>query len=135
MIYRIQRIGSRLEVSGRIDTSAAIVWDIITDTRWWHRWGTSIRSVHSRTRRIERESVGQVEILPGIRLPFRIQRLIEGVYWDWSVGGVKATGHRIDPISDNACRLVFTLPLWGAPYAGICLLALRSIRGLPLRRK
>jgi hypothetical protein len=51
-------------------------------------------------------------------------------YWDWRVGGITATGHRVDPLGPHHCRLAFTMPRWAAPYRVICRAALKRIERL-----
>jgi len=39
-----------------------------------------------------------------------------------------ATGHRIEAIDENRCRLYFDVPIWAAGYGVVCRLALNRIQ-------
>jgi hypothetical protein len=57
----------------------------------------------------------------------------DGRYWSWRVFGIPATGHRVDQVSKGVCRLVFEVPVFGAPYVIVCCIALHRIVRLLLR--
>jgi hypothetical protein len=73
---------------------------------------------------------GRVRTPVGIWLPFQIVTFEPECYWDWRVGGVTATGHRVAPLGPHRCRLTFTVPMWAAPYGGVCRAALKRIERL-----
>ncbi len=58
---------------------------------------------------------GRVKLRLGLWLPFEITRVDEGRRWDWSIAGVPATGHLVEP-HPMGCRVTFTAPWWAAPY-------------------
>jgi hypothetical protein len=41
--------------------------------------------------------------------------------------GINATGHRVEPLDESSCRLVFQVPLWAAPYLVVCKIAVDRI--------
>jgi hypothetical protein len=133
MPYWIRFEGHRLAVGCDIAAPAPLVWRWIADTRFWPRWGPSVRGVVGRGRRLHEGYTGRVETVLGLGLPFRVTGFEEGRYWGWTVGGVSATGHRVTPLSGGRCRLAFTLPVWAAPYGVVCLLALRNLRRIARR--
>jgi hypothetical protein len=61
-------------------------------------------------------------------MPFEITRYESGCYWSWDVGRIRATGHRVVTLDARRCRLIFEIPVWAAPYATVCLWAIKRIR-------
>lgn len=117
----------RLCIARDIAVSPDRVWDVITDTTQWGRWGPSVFQVKCQQRRIQGGTHGRIKTLFGFWLPFEITSYEEGRYWSWRVGGVKATGHWVKEIGENKCRLFFDMPLWSAFYGVVCYYALRRI--------
>ncbi len=110
-------------------TSSRIVWDIITDTAKWPRWGPTVKDVHLPERFIRNGSEGRVLTLFGIWAPFLIDKFEEGRFWSWKVASINATGHRIQAV-DGGCNLWFDVPIIAAPYALVCQIALNRIQKL-----
>lgn len=127
MAYSIHIKWPDIEVGREIDASPELVWDLITNIRSWPGWGPSVRAVDCEDRWIHSDSSGRIGTLFGLWLPFKICRFEPGRYWDWEVGGIRATGHRVDPLQGHRCRLVFNVPVLAAPYVLVCLSALRRI--------
>ena len=50
----------------------------------------------------------------------------DGRSWAWTVAGVPATTHTVEP-APGGCRVSFGIPTLAAPYALVCLAALRRI--------
>lgn len=119
-----------MDVATQISAPAQLVWNILTDTRLWPQWGPSLRSVDCADRYIKETSCGRVQTAAGIWLKFRISRFQPGCYWSWQVAGIPATGHRVEVLSPESCRLVFEVPLIAAPYAAICKVAAQRIAAL-----
>jgi hypothetical protein len=44
------------------------------------------------------------------------------------VAGIPATGHRVEPLGPERCRVVFEVPLLAAPYLAVCRVAALKIR-------
>lgn len=121
---------SMFTVGRRLQAPADRVWDLLTDTRTWPAWGPSVRRVHCPERFIRAGSTGRVQTVVGVWLPFVIQRFEDGCFWDWRVGGVPATGHRVVAEGLYACRLTFTVPFWALGYLPVCRQALQRIQRL-----
>lgn len=116
----------KIMVSKEIDSTAVRIWDIITDTAKWPVWGPSVRTVECEHRYIQKGCTGYVKTILGLRLPFAIMSFQHLSFWNWRVGGIEATGHRLIK-NKGDCILIFDMPWWALPYAFICLLALNRI--------
>lgn len=119
-----------IQVVRTIDAPSARVWHVLTDTHYWVQWGPSITAVECNDRIIRSGSHGRVRTLLGFWLPFVICDYEPGRYWRWDVGGIRATGHRVEPLETQRCRLGFDVPVLATPYIGVCWLALRRIARL-----
>ena len=116
--------------SQMLDAPAESVWRLITDTRSWPRWGPTVTAVDCPERYIREGSTGRVRTPLGIWLPFTVERFEPEHYWDWRVGGVAATGHRVKPLGQQQCELAFTVPYWAFGYGVVCRAALKRIERL-----
>lgn len=103
------------------------LWDLVTDTTTWPRWGPSVQAVECAERFITQGTRGRIRTVGGIWLSFLITGYEEGRFWSWRVAGIPATGHRIRPREDGSCTLTFEVPLLAAPYAFVCKIALDRI--------
>ena len=65
----------------------------------------------------------------GVWVPFRVTAFERGRRWAWSVAGVPATTHLVEPIA-GGCRVTFGVPVLAAAYAPVCAVALRRIERL-----
>ena len=83
--------------------------------------------------RIGPGSTGELRPIVGPWIAFRITRYEEGRSWSWAVGGVPATSHRVEPLGPGRSRVGFEVPVWAAPYAAVCALALRRIEAIATR--
>ena len=122
-----------LEVGRDMNASAGRVWDLITDTACWPRWGPSVRAVDCADRFIRQGSRGRVRTSVGLWVAFQITEYQKERYWAWRVGGVRATGHRVEPLGESRSRLIFEVPILASPYAAVCQMALTRIRSLAER--
>jgi hypothetical protein len=122
----------RLEVSRPVDAPPAATWAVLTDTATWPRWGPSVRAVESTDREITAGTRGRVQTAAGVWLPFAVDTCADR-RWTWRVAGVTATGHRVDRLGPARSRAVFEVPLWAAPYALVCWVALGRIARLAER--
>ena len=113
-----------------LDAPAAAVWHLITDTQAWPRWGPTVRAVDCPERFIQADLKGRIETPAGIWLPFAIERFEPPQYWDWRVGGISATGHRVKPVDPQRCELAFSVPVWAVGYGMVCRAALKRIERL-----
>ncbi len=121
--------GRRIEVSREVPVPADRAWSLLTDTDRWPEWGPSVRAVECTDREIRAGSTGRVETVLGIRVPFEIVTC-EPYRWTWRVAGIPATGHRVEPLGENRCQVVFEMPLPAAGYVPVCRRALDRIAHL-----
>ncbi len=117
-----------METSVEIHVPASAAWEILTDTRRWPEWGPSLARVESADRYIGPGSTGRVQTVFGRWLPFLITEFTAGRRWRWKVTGIPATGHRVESLGPDRCKVVFEVPLRGAPYLPICHLAAEQIK-------
>lgn len=126
--------GYRLEVARLVDADAATVWEVLTDTRQWSRWGPSVGAVECPTDFIDARTSGRVRVA-GVWIPFDIDDYDPNHYrWTWRVAKIPATGHRVDTLSAGRCRVVFELPPLAGGYALVCERALRRIERLATKK-
>lgn len=118
--------GRRIEVSRELPVPADRAWVLLTDTERWSDWGPSVRGVECADREIRAGSTGTVETVLGISVPFEIVAC-EPYRWTWRVARIPATGHRVEPLGDDRCRVVFEVPLPAAVYVPVCRRALNRI--------
>jgi hypothetical protein len=97
-----------IEISRVVAASSDRAWGLLTDTFTWKVWGPTVLDVRSSDRYIKKGSHGRVK-------------------WSWRVFGINATGHRLEPLDESSCRLVFQVPIWAAPYLVVCKIALDRI--------
>lgn len=113
---------------------AAVVWDLLVDTERWPAWGPTITEAvvdrGGEGSRIGPDATGQVRTVVGVRLRFRVREMDPGRRWTWAVAGIPATGHRVEPLGEDRCRVTFEVPVLAAPYLAVCAVALRRIERL-----
>lgn len=119
-----------MEVGRIIDAPAELVWALLTDTCHWPLWGPSVAAVRSAQRYIQQGATGKIHTAAGFWVPFTVTEFDEGSYWCWHVGGVRATGHRLESLRGSQCLLIFEVPFWAAPYLLVCKVALDRIERL-----
>lgn len=107
--------------------SPYILWDLITDTTQWPRWGPTVKAVRNSERYIRQGSAGHVLTAVGIWLPFVITEYEHECFWSWKVASIQATGHRVQPTETGGCHLWFEVPIVAAPYLVVCQMALNRI--------
>lgn len=112
-----------MKTSINIDAPASAAWELLTDTSRWSQWGPSIVSAGCAGRFISTGSIGWVETVLAVRLPFRITRFEAGRYWSWEVAGIPATGHEVESLGPQRCRVSFEVPLLAVSYLAVCRLA------------
>jgi hypothetical protein len=121
--------GRRIEVSQKLDVPADRAWTLLTDTRRWPEWGPSVRAVTCADREIRAGSTGTIGTVLGITVPFEVVAC-EPYRWTWRIARIPATGHRVDPLGGDRCRVVFEVPLPAAGYVPVCRRALDRIAEL-----
>jgi hypothetical protein len=117
-----------LETGVEIRAPASAAWELLTDTSRWPLWGPSVSRVESAGQFIGSGSSGRVLTIFGIWLPFRVTEWDSGQRWSWEVAGIPATGHRVEPLGTDRCRVTFEVPLLAVPYLAVCRLAAHKIR-------
>ena len=122
-----------LTVSRVVAAPPEVVWGLVAHTRHWPAWGPSVRAVDPADAVVAPGLTGRVRTAVGPWIGFRVTAVEPGRSWAWSVAGVPATGHRVEPHPDGS-RVTFTVPWWAAPYAAVCAVALRRIGRLTLGR-
>jgi hypothetical protein len=118
----------RLWVTGEVEAPAVEVWDLLTDPARWPSWGPSVRAAAIDGGRLRLGATGTVSTVLGVTLPFEVTAFEEGRRWAWTVAGVGATDHRLDPLGPGRCRVGFGVPWAAAPYLAVCRLAIARIR-------
>lgn len=108
----------------------SLVWDVFVDTDRWPQWGPSVREVSCPDRRIRAGSAGSIRTSLGFRLSFEVTDYDPPRRWGWKVGGVRATGHRVDEGPPGTSFVVFEVPFAAFPYGIVCLVAARRIARL-----
>lgn len=114
-------------VTREIDASADIVWRLLVDTDVWPSWGPSVSAVTLDDDELRIGSTGTVQTVVGLRLPFEITAFEPGSSWSWSVAGIAATDHRVEPLGDDRCLAAFGAPWLAAPYLAVCRRALKRL--------
>ena len=119
-----------METSVEILAPASAAWELLTDTSRWPEWGPSVSRVESAEQYIDPGSIGRVQTIIGVWLPFRVTEFVAGQRWGWEVAGIPATGHRVESLGPDRCRVVFEVSLLAAPYLAVCRLAVQRIRSI-----
>lgn len=122
-----------MDVGKIIAAPPSTVWHIIISTKLWPIWGPSLKSVDCTDELISLHSTGRVQTAFGAWFPFKITEFQAPLYWNWRVNGIPATGHRIKPLSDHHCELIFEIPYGLFPYVVICQKAAKNIERLALK--
>jgi len=117
-----------METAILIDAPLKTIWEIVTDTHCWPIWGPSVKAVRCKDRFIQPGTTGSVKTALGFWVPFEITDFVPGKKWSWRVANIPATGHRVEAISPERCRLIFEVVGIAAPYLLICKIAARRIK-------
>lgn len=133
MAVGIERVDGtrRLVVSRTVPAPAEVVWDLLVDTDRWPTWGPSVRAVESDHRYIQHGTTGRIETPLGLTLPFEITEYGE-FHWTWRVARIPATGHRVEALGPDRCRVSFDLPVVAVGYVPVCERALSRIESLAI---
>lgn len=121
----MRRVVSSIEITAPPDR----IWPYLAEFAWWPQWGMSINAVDSDADRIAPGVTGRVRTRLGFWLPFTIDDVVTEVCWTWSVAGLRATDHHLDPAADST-RVRFTAPWIVAPYAVLMGMSLRKLKSL-----
>jgi uncharacterized protein YndB with AHSA1/START domain len=115
-----------LSVSRHIDAPADAVWKVLVDTDAWPQWGPTVAGAELDTDELTLGTTGRVYTPVGVALPFTVTEFEAGRRWAWSVAGVPATSHAVEP-AGGGCRASMAVPWWAPAYLPVCATALRRI--------
>jgi hypothetical protein len=117
-----------LSVDRVIAASPPEVWKLLIDLEAWPKWGLTVRRAQLDPPHtgLALHVTGTVETPLLVSLPFVITEFDPGRHWAWTVAGVPATRHRVEPWGDGA-RVTIAVPWWSAGYLAVCAIALRRI--------
>ncbi len=113
-------------VSRNVEAPADTVWNVLTDLDAWPKWGPTVARAKLDGAAFEFGARGRVWTPVGVPLPFVITELDPGRMWAWTVAGVPATRHGVEPL-DCGSRLWMSAPLWAPAYLPVLAIALRRI--------
>jgi uncharacterized protein YndB with AHSA1/START domain len=117
-------------VTREIAAPSERLWRLLIDTRLWPAWGPSVKAVTLHSAELGLGSTGTVRTVGGLALPFEITGFEPGRSWSWSIAGVAATSHMVEPLGDDRCRVGFGAPWLVAPYLAVCRRALIRLERL-----
>ncbi|WP_440989682.1 SRPBCC family protein [Haloarchaeobius baliensis] len=123
--------GRRVEVAREVGVDHRRAWELLTDTWRWSEWGPTVHDVDAPTRFIAEGSHGSVNVLGAVWVPYEITSCGDG-RWTWDVARIPATGHRVEPVAEERCRVVFEIPPLAAGYVPVCRRALKKIEAILL---
>ncbi len=107
------------------------VWRILVDVDQWPLWGPSVRraALDEGGTLLGPGATGTVWTAVGVALPFAVTGFDPGRRWDWTVAGVRATGHQVTA-APGGCVVRFETPWWAVGYLPVCAAALARIARL-----
>lgn len=120
----------QLWVRREIDAPATVLWELLVNPERWPTWGPSVRRAVLDGPDLRLGSRGSVTTVGGLRVPFEITLYVRGARWAWTVAGVPATDHTVEPLGPDRCRVGFGAPWVAAPYLAVCRMALSRLDGL-----
>ena len=115
-----------LTVTRHINAPADAVWKVLIDTAAWPKWGPTVAGGEVDGDALTLGATGRVITPVGIPLPFTITDFEPGRRWAWSVAGVPATAHAVEPDGDG-CRASMSAPWWAPAYLPVLAVALARI--------
>jgi uncharacterized protein YndB with AHSA1/START domain len=120
--------GIMLTVDRVIAAPPKAAWRLLVDLDAWPRWGPPIRhaELDSAYPELSLHATGTVYTVLPTGVPFVVTEFDPGRFWSWTVAGVPATSHRVDPV-DGGARVTIAVPWWSAPYLTVCAIALRRM--------
>ena len=106
------------------------VWPLLAEFRWWPSWGPTVRAVDADAASVAPGVRGRVQTPLRLWLPFEITRVEPERSWDWTVAGIRATGHQVTAVDPGRTLVDFTVSGWLAPYAVVLHAGLRRLKRL-----
>jgi len=117
----------RWTVHRHIPVPPDVVWQLLTDLTAWPRWGPTVSAAtFDDDAALTAGTRGAVKTLFGVSLPFVITDFVPGRRWAWTVAGIPATVHEVEPAEDG-CRASMSAPLWAPAYVPVLEIALARI--------
>ncbi|WP_019145087.1 SRPBCC family protein [Aeromicrobium massiliense] len=110
-----------------------VVWDLLTDPDAWPVWGPTVKRAEIDGGAVVEGARGTVWTPVGVPLPFQITDVDPEHCWSWSVAGVPATTHEVEPVL-GGCVARMTAPIWAPAYLPVLEVALRRIERLAAER-
>lgn len=118
-----------LTVGRLVRASPASAWALISDTGSWTQWGPSVSEVQPANAALSLGLTGRLRTPLGLWLPFEVTAFDPPHSWAWSVLGIPATSHLVEP-APGGCRVVFGVPAPAFAYLPVCRFALHRIAAL-----
>lgn len=116
----------RWTVRRRLDASPDVVWRLLTDVDAWPVWGPTVARARIDGGQVVQGARGTVWTPLGVPLPFVIDDVDPEHRWSWTVAGVPATSHAVEPVL-GGCVASMSAPLWAPGYLPVLDVALRRI--------
>ncbi|WP_405183058.1 SRPBCC family protein [Nocardia sp. NBC_01377] len=116
----------RWSVHRHIPVPPDVVWQLLTDLTAWPQWGPTVCAAALDDAELTAGARGTVKTMVGVRLPFVITDFVPGRRWAWTVAGIPATVHEVEPVQ-GGCRASMSAPLWAPAYLPILDIALVRI--------
>lgn len=120
-----------LTVRRQVPASAAVVWSVLTDLDAWPRWGPTVRRAVLDDGSFVTGARGTVWTPLGVPLPFELTEVVPGRRWSWTVAGVPATTHAVEPVHAASATwgsvVSMSAPVWAPAYLPVLHVALRRI--------
>jgi uncharacterized protein YndB with AHSA1/START domain len=123
-----------LTVDRIIKAPPSAVWQLFIDLDAWPRWGPPIRraELDDLGAGLKLHATGRVYTYLPIGLPFVITEFEPQRSWAWTVAGIPATRHQVEPVAGGT-RTSIAVPWWAAAYLSVCAVALRRMEQLATR--
>jgi hypothetical protein len=118
-----------LTVGRLIRASPESAWALIAGTGSWPQWGPSVSAVDPADAPLSLGLTGRVRTPLGLWLPFKVTAFDPPHSWAWSVFGIPATSHSVEP-ARGGCRVLFGVPAPAFAYLPVCRFALHRIATL-----
>jgi uncharacterized protein YndB with AHSA1/START domain len=119
-------VRASIEIAAPVNT----VWPLLAEFRWWPSWGPTVRAVVADATSVAPGTRGRIQTPIGMWVPFEITNVEPERSWNWTVAGIRATGHHVTALDPGRTRVDFTVSGWLAPYAVVLNAGLRNLKRL-----
>ena len=120
--------GRRLEATQIVAAPPEDAWDLFVDTTRWPEWSPIVSAVDATDRHVSEGTSGRIR-LPGAWVPFTVTEC-RNRRWEWRVTGVPGSGHRVDDLGPERCRIAFELPAHTVGCVPICFEGLERMEAI-----